>query len=170
MSGSVEFLKGASPRLDRAALRRVKARAGTPPAGRARLCAHRGPSDPVHEMLIAVPRGAYVRPHRHKTRAESYHVVEGRVAFYEFDAKGRVTSAVAAGTAAAGGAFYLRQRPGRFHGLLVLSKTLVFLETRPGPLRPADSEAAPWAPPETDRAAARRFVAALAADWRRRKR
>ena len=49
----------------------VRAQATTAPRKRARLCLHRGDEAAVHEMVIALDRDTYVRPHRHAGKSES---------------------------------------------------------------------------------------------------
>src|SRR6185437_4274735 len=50
----------------------LKDRAAHTQKRRARLCAHRDESAAVHEMLIAVQGDSYLRPHLHRSKAESY--------------------------------------------------------------------------------------------------
>ena len=45
---------------------------------RMRLCAHDSPENTLHEMIVALTNDAYVRPHKHFNKAESFHVIEGR--------------------------------------------------------------------------------------------
>jgi len=49
----------------------------------------------------------------------------------------------------------------RYHGLIYRSEWLVFVETTKGPFDLADSEGAPWAPPESEQEAGRAFYAGL---------
>lgn len=132
------------------------------PGGRVRLCLHEGAGAAVQEMIIALPKGEYVRPHKHAKAGETYHILEGRVAFFEFDAKGGVTKAA---RAAAGGAepFVYRQTAGRHHGLLVLTPWLVFRETKPGPFKRSESSFAPWSPEPADAAGVAAYLSRLRA-------
>ena len=45
---------------------------------RVRLCCHLSVNDAVHEMVIVHPRKAYVRPHRHLNKAESFLVLKAK--------------------------------------------------------------------------------------------
>ena len=54
----------------------LKRLAGRTPRQRVRLCAHHRAEDALHEMLIVLGRGTYVRPHRHVNKTESFHVIE----------------------------------------------------------------------------------------------
>src|SRR4029077_19168742 len=57
----------------------VKQKGTTNARKRARLCAHPGPDDRLHEMLIVLDRGTYIRPHRHGSKAESFHIIQGEL-------------------------------------------------------------------------------------------
>ncbi len=59
------------------------------------------------------------------------------------------------------GIFFYKMPPGIFHTLIFKSDWLVFLETTIGPFDPSSSEAAPWAPPETDAAAGDAYLSRL---------
>lgn len=161
-SPGVWYPTSARAAWDRAAVARLKREAAESPLGRARLCAHGRPSEPVHEMLIAMRRGCYVRPHRHLRRLESYHVVDGRAELLEFDARGRVTSRRALGPMGSGLPFYYRSAERRFHMLLVRSPFLVIVETTNGPFAPSQTRVAPWAPEDGE--AARAFIRRLSGD------
>ena len=51
--------------VDGPQLETLKAQAARNPRQRARICAHKDVQDKLHEMLIVLARGAYVRPHKH---------------------------------------------------------------------------------------------------------
>lgn len=145
-------------------LKDLEAAASEAPQGRARLCAHRHPGDRLHEMIIALARGTYVPPHRHQGKPESFHVIQGRARVLLFDEAGRVTECLDLGEPASGWPFYLRIDGPRFHSLWVDSDFFVVHETTEGPWDPARTEVAAWAPPASDPAAGRAFLArALAA-------
>lgn len=46
---------------------------------RSRLCTHLKKEALLHEMLIVHTRNTYIRPHKHLSKAESFHVIEGLV-------------------------------------------------------------------------------------------
>ena len=62
---------------DDATIAELKRIAAGNPRLRSRLCTHPDPSSGLHEMLIVHHREAYVRPHRHFGKPESFHVIEG---------------------------------------------------------------------------------------------
>jgi len=118
--------------------------------GRARLCAHRTIADPIHEMVISLARGTYVRPHRHVGKSESFHTIEGELDVILFDDKGGVREVVRMGPYRSGKTFFYRLIEPYFHTVMVRSKVAVIHETTNGPFDPAETEYAAWAPVEGD--------------------
>ncbi|HVL13628.1 MAG TPA: WbuC family cupin fold metalloprotein [Gemmata sp.] len=140
----------------------VVARGVSSPRRRARLCAHPRPSDPLHEMLICLARGTYVRPHRHAGKSESFHVIEGELDVVLFDDGGTIRDVIRMGPYQSGKAFYYRLMEPAFHTVLVNSPHALFHETTNGPFDPAAAEFANWAPPE-DAPEAAEYLSALRA-------
>jgi cupin fold WbuC family metalloprotein len=116
------------------------------PRKRARLCAHPDPIDPLHEMLICLVRGTYVRPHRHARKSESFHLIDGELEVVLFDDAGGVRQVVRLGSYHSGKAFYYRLAEPLFHTVVVRTPFVLFHETTNGPFDRTDSEFAPWAP------------------------
>jgi|SRR5437773_9236685 len=139
----------------------LKARASRNARRRIRVCAHRSVDDAVHEMLIVMVRGCYIRPHKHVGKSESFHVVEGSVDVVVFDEEGRVTKVLPLGDYASGDGFYYRSDVALYHTVFIRSAAAVLHETTRGPFRPSDNVVAPWSPDETDTAAVEEFVAKL---------
>src|SRR6266567_7600910 len=70
------------------------------PKRRVRINAHPGGSDELHEMIIAIEPGSYIRPHRHPGKSEAFHIIEGQVDIVVFTEQGdieRVVSLAAKG-------------------------------------------------------------------------
>ncbi|MDE2223604.1 MAG: WbuC family cupin fold metalloprotein, partial [Candidatus Omnitrophica bacterium] len=57
---------------------------------RMRLCAHQTVDDRIHEMFIVHTRDAYVRPHKHLNKTESFFLLEGEVEVVFFDDDGGI--------------------------------------------------------------------------------
>lgn len=130
----------------------VKAEAARTTKRRARLCLHRSDTAGVHEMVIALSRSTYVRPHRHAPgKSESYHVLEGEGDVLAFADDGTLVRAYALGGAS--GHVLCRFDETRYHTLLIRSEVLVIHETTNGPFAPGSSEPAAFAPDEQDAAA-----------------
>lgn len=129
--------------------------------GRARICAHRTSDDPLHEMLIAIAASSYIHPHRHTGKSESFHVVEGAVDVVVFDEAGEIADVVELGDASTGKSFYYRLADSLFHTLLIHGDVLILHEVTNGPFRRDEATFADFAPAESDRAAARRYLREL---------
>jgi cupin fold WbuC family metalloprotein len=125
---------------------------------RIRLCAHRDPAQPLHEMLIVHERSAYVRPHKHPAKTESMHIISGAVDFVAFDDAGQIAKLIRMGDYASGLPFYSRVDTPIFHTLIIRSDVLVFHETTDGPFQPGASIFPAWAPDGADPDAARRYI------------
>lgn len=142
------------------AIRLLKQKADASPLKRARICLHKGADEPIHEMLIVLARGVYIRPHRHLNKTESFHLLEGRATVVFFDDKGDVTQSHKLARSAGSPFIYRIDQP-VFHTQIVHSKYLVFYEVTRGPFRQEDTEFAPWAPPENSGKAVQEFLAGL---------
>lgn len=127
--------------------------------GRMRLCAHRAADEPIHEMLIALSKATYIRPHRHAGKSESVHVIKGHGDLVRFDESGRLHDVLRIGPHGSGYCFYYRMATPEYHTLIVRSDVLVVHETTNGPFRPTGTEFAPWAPDEGDAAGRAAFLA-----------
>jgi cupin fold WbuC family metalloprotein len=147
--------------VSRGQIGELVAAARSNPRARIRLCAHRAPGDALHDMLIVHGRSAYVRPHRHLDRAESFHVIDGRADLVLFDEGGTVSEVIALGDFASGLAFFYRMSDPTYHTLLIRSDVLVFHEATTGPFKPGGTSFAPWAPADGEAEAVSTFLAAV---------
>lgn len=141
----------------------VATRAVQAPQRRARVCAHREGADPLHEMIIALHRETYIRPHKHLGKSESFHVIDGLVDVVLFDDVGAILRILSIGAYGSGRPFYYRLSDPVFHTLVVRSEVLVMHETTNGPFRRDDAVFAPWAPSGDDAGSARIFMRDLLA-------
>lgn len=140
----------------------LKERAAVSDRQRARICAHKSPDDPLHEMFIAMTSLSYVRPHRHRAKSESFHVVEGRVDVVLLEDSGDISGVVELGAAGTGRCRYYRLEESRFHTLLIRSDLLVLHEVTNGPFDRRLTEYASFAPEESDHAAAAAYRVRIA--------
>ncbi len=76
--------------IDKAMLDAVKQKALATPRKRSRICAHKDPENPLHEMFIVHTKDAYVRPHKHLNKSESFYVIEGAVTVVMFTEEGDI--------------------------------------------------------------------------------
>jgi cupin fold WbuC family metalloprotein len=139
----------------------LKKRASETPRKRMRYCAHPNVDDPVHEMLIVIERGSYIRPHKHQNKSESFHIIEGTADVIVFDDAGEITDVVALGPPGSERNFYYRLGAPLFHTLRITSERLVFHETTTGPFDPQESVFPQWAPDESDGNACEAYMADL---------
>lgn len=131
------------------------------PRKRTRLCAHKGAEDRLHEMIIVLKRGTYLRPHRHRDKVESFHIITGRADVFTFDETGKTKSVVGLGDWASGRAFFYRNEASDYHTVHVRSEVVIFHETTNGPFDRAQTTFAPWAPEEGDAPGVERFMKRL---------
>jgi cupin fold WbuC family metalloprotein len=116
---------------------------------------HAGADDNPHRFLNVLLQHTYIAPHRHSNppKAESFLVLEGRVALFCFDDAGAVRSRHV--LERGGAAFGIDLAPGVWHTLTAVTPHAVCYEVKPGPWDPAsDKEFAVWAPREGDAGAA----------------
>lgn len=139
----------------------LKADAAKEPLRRARVCLHPDPSHSLHEMVIAFTRETYVRPHRHRNKCESMHVIEGELDVVFFDDAGHETSRIKLGPFGSGKTFYYRLTNTQWHSVVLHTDTAVIHETTNGPFDAADSEFALWSPEPTDTVATAAFTRRL---------
>jgi len=122
--------------------------AAASPRRRARICAHRGNDDSLHEMLIAVCADSYIRPHKHPNKIESFHIISGSVDVVLLDEAGEIVEVIELGDLASGKPFYYRLADSLFHTLLIRNGVLVMHEVTNGPFVANETVLAPFAPPE----------------------
>jgi cupin fold WbuC family metalloprotein len=149
----------------------LKRLAAQNPRLRSRLCTHPDPSSGLHEMLIVHHRDAYVRPHKHLGKPESFHVIEGTARVIIFENDGRIRDVLEMAPYGRGKLCYYRMPDEVFHSILITSEWLVFHETTSGPFDPSRTAFPDWAPDGSDTAAVKSYVAeveALAAAHRGR--
>ena len=129
----------------------LKAKAMGNARERVRLCAHQSTEDAVHEMLIVHTKGAYIRPHKHPNKSESFHIIEGALDIVVFDDSGGVLEVIEMGEYSSGAHFYWRLSESHFHMVIPRSDIVVFHETTNGPFQRATSNVpAHWSPEEAD--------------------
>ena len=149
---------------DDATIAELKRIAGQNPRLRSRLCTHPDPSSGLHEMLIVHHRQAYVRPHRHSGKPESFHLIEGTAHVVIFDDAGQISDVLDMAPYGQRKLCYYRMPDEVFHTILITSEWLVFHETTAGPFDPSRTAFPDWAPDGSDAAAAGRYMTRLASE------
>jgi len=113
---------------------------------RVRFNAHDGPAALVHEMIIALAHDTYIAPHKHFSKPESFHIIEGQLDIVIFNDDGVIREIVGMGDYASGKIFYYRNASPMFHAVVVRSRVVIFQETTQGPFVKEHTVFAPWAP------------------------
>jgi len=139
----------------------LKQRAQESPLRRSRYCLHRSPDDQVHEMIIVMCRDVVFRPHRHRAKSESYHIIEGLLDVILFSDDGVPERRIPMGPLGSGANFAYRLCIPQFHAVLPRSDYVVVHETTSGPFVAGEADLAPWSPSETEEL--RAFLAESAA-------
>ena len=116
---------------------------------RARICTHNSLNDDIHEMIIAIAKETYVKPHKHENKCESFHMIEGSLLVVLFNEHGLIEKQILMGDFLSGNIFYYRIESGTFHTVIPYTDTVIFHETTKGPFNPADTVYASWAPDES---------------------
>ncbi|EKD55031.1 MAG: hypothetical protein ACD_60C00028G0028 [uncultured bacterium] len=132
------------------------------PNHRIRMCAHQTKNDTLHEMLIALTKKSYVRPHKHLNKSESFHMIEGRLDVVLFDDAGNIVNVIEMSDPSSGKHFFYRLSTSCFHTLVLHTDLVVFHETTNGPFVIEDTLFAPWAPLAGNRLEEEKFMEALA--------
>lgn len=125
--------------VDLAALGALKAAVAPEPGSAARICLHADAATPAQDMIVALRRGGAARPHRHATREETYHLVEGRLRLRFFDDAGQETGFCDLGGPDSGLPRFFRMPARTWHVTEPLTDLALFHESRPGPFDPKDT-------------------------------
>jgi cupin fold WbuC family metalloprotein len=129
-------------------IERLKKVALQSPLRRSRFCLHRSDSDLLHEMIIVLAEDCTFRPHRHEAKSESYHMIEGRMAFIMFSDDGTPSHAELLAPPGQDGTICFRMSDPIYHAVLPLDELVVYQETTIGPFKAGEATIAPWAPTE----------------------
>ena len=111
----------------------------------ARICAHSGKEEDIHEMVIYHQKGAYLHPHKFHINTESYLLLEGEIDVVLFNDLGEPLKVIEMGTIGSQKTFFFRLPQPMFR-TLILKQDSVFLEVKTGPFNPDNRELAKWAP------------------------
>ena len=55
-----------------------------------RICMHKNKNDLHHDMIILQQRGNFYKPHKHKKKGETYHVIKGSMLCILFNDTGKI--------------------------------------------------------------------------------
>lgn len=125
---------------------KLKRHASEAPNKQARLCLHHSPNDPLQEMIIVLHRDAVIRPHRHRGKVETYHLIFGEIVVVLFDKKGQPIRLVSMGELVSGKTNVYHLAAPIWHSVIIGTEYAGIHETTNGPFRTDEREFAPWAP------------------------
>jgi len=118
--------------------------------GRVRINLHPTSDDLLHEMLIAIRPGSYIRPHKHPGKSETFHLIKGAVDIVTFTDDGEIGTVVELAAGDPRKAFCYRMSEPIFHTLAIHSDLLVVHEITNGPFRREGTVYANFAPQDDD--------------------
>ena len=109
-----------------------------------RLCLHEGSDSDFHDMVILERKSRHYRPHCHREKGESFHIIEGELGVFTFSESGVVIDSCIMTN---DNIRIYKVKPNMFHAVLPLSDSVIYHETKPGPfLGKMDSIYPEWAP------------------------
>lgn len=149
--------------IDAAQMAELRRAVQSSPKGRTRICMHDSHDEPVQQMLIAVCRDSYIRPHKQRRNGKSYILIEGSLNVAFFDDDGRLTRKLKMSRDGVAGPAMVRFQSDQWHTVAATSDVALYLEIAAGPYDARDTIYAPWAPAESDIGASA-FLAQLTAD------
>lgn len=124
--------------IDTAMLDALSAEAGKNPRLRLNRNFHASLDAPAQRLLNALEPGTRVPAHRHRTTAETYVVLRGRLRITVFDGAGAAKRSVELSPEA--GTHGVHIPAGTWHGLEVLESGTVIFEVKDGPYTPFSPE------------------------------
>lgn len=127
---------------------------------KSRICSHLSVKDKTHEMIIYHKKGAYVRPHKHINKMESFHLINGKADLVIFKNNGKISNVVSLGNYKSKLFFYYKMLKPSFHTLIIRQDTL-FHEVTSGPFKRKDTQFPSWAPKEKEKKDIKNYVKIL---------
>jgi len=118
-------------------------------SGKGRICIHKSTKSKIHEMVVFHKKNAYVRPHKHLNKAESFQVIKGDVTLIIFNNYGKPIKKVDMGEYASGKIFYYKMQKSYFH-TQIINRDTVFKEVTNGPFIKKKTLEAKWSPKDSD--------------------
>lgn len=116
---------------------------------KSRLCLHKNPKSKIHEMLIMHKSRAYVRPHKHTQKTESFILLKGKLKVIIFDDKGNILKVINMSPFNSSKIFYYKMQKSYFHSFIIEQDSF-FFEITKGPFKKNETIFPSWAPNEKD--------------------
>ena len=127
---------------------------------RSRVCIHLNNKSKTNEMIIALKKGSYIRPHMHPNgKSESYHIIKGKMVVNVFNNKGKLVKRIKMGEVQSNLSFYYRMSKGFCHMPVATSKYCIYHETYSGPFSKKKDVVFPkWSPDFKEKIKFRNFL------------
>ena len=123
---------------------------------KARILLHGDPMRTLHEMIITHTRETYIQPHINEHSSKSFLVLVGEMIVVLYREDGSIQDHHRLSSCGTNGNFMIRLEEKMFHTLIVLTDTVVFLETVLGPHQ--ETHYAKFAPSPDDKNAVDEYV------------
>ena len=127
---------------------------------KSRICIHINDKKKIHEMIVFNKKGAYVRPHKHLNKLESFFVIYGEVTLIIFNASGKPLKKIEMGDYSSGKNFYYKMQKNCYH-TQIIKKDTIFKEVTNGPFIKNKTFKAEWSPEEHDKVKVRTYLTYL---------
>ena len=112
----------------------------------ARICIHKKKSSKHHSMVLLQNKNNYYRPHKHKSKGDTFLILKGKLACFLFNNKGKIKFKCILKKNE-----IFRTPNNTFHAILPVTKKVLYFETKKGPfLKKNDSIFASWSPSNKD--------------------
>ena len=95
-----------------------------------RISLHNSPEEDLHNMVIFAPRIQDIHVHKHLTKSETYHLVEGEMVILLFTEKGTLQKTI---FLSKNKNLICRVPKNTYHANIVFSDYVIFHESRKGP-------------------------------------
>ena len=105
-----------------------------------RICLHKNNKSKHHDMVILQQKKIFYKPHKHKKKGETYHIMEGSMMCIIFSDSGKIqkSSIIEKND-------IFRTPLNKYHTMMPLSKYVIYHESKPGPfLKKNDSIFPKW--------------------------
>ena len=123
---------------------------------KSRICLHKNENSKIHEMLIMHKSGAYVRPHKHLGKTESFIILKGKLKVLVFNDHGDILNVINMEPLGSSKTFYYKMQKSYFHSFIIESDSL-FFEVSKGPFKKSKTVFPIWAPKEKNIVSVKKF-------------
>ena len=120
-----------------------------------RISLHRSPNEEFHNIIIFHWNSTYYKPHKHLYKEETCHMIEGSQRVITLDSHAKI---IADHKLNSKNNLIFKIKKNTIHTAVILSKYVIFHESKPGPyLGDKDSIFPKWAPKEDDHKGIKKF-------------